>query len=247
MDWPDHLAGAWDNLADWLRGVIATLPERPRAILVVSGHWEASVATVTSRQDPPLIYDYGGFPAHTYELQYPAPGSPALAAEVVALLQAAGIPSTRDDERGFDHGVFVPFLLVAPEAKIPIVQLSLVDGLDASAHLAIGRALEPLRREGVLIVGSGMSYHNMRGFQHPAPPGAQRFDAWLHDTMNADPATRTASLAAWEDAPDARLAHPREEHLLPLMVAAGAASAEASARVFHDRIWNTPIAAFRFG
>jgi aromatic ring-opening dioxygenase catalytic subunit (LigB family) len=248
MDWPPGLAGAWDPLAAWLRGIAASLPAAPRAIVVVSAHWEAPRPTVTARADPPLIYDYSGFPAHTYALRYAAPGAPEVAARVQSLLRGAGIPAAADEQRGFDHGVFVPFLLLAPNADIPIVQLSLVEGLDPAAHLAIGRALEPLRHEGVLLVGSGMSYHNLGAFMRPgASPGAESFDTWLHETLTADGDARQARLSAWERAPSARLAHPREEHLLPLMVAAGAAPSDPGARTFHDRIWGTPISGYQFG
>lgn len=131
---------------------------------------------------------------------------------------------------------------------IPVVQLALVDGLDPSLHLALGRALAPLRDEGVLIAGSGMSYHNMREFFSPgAPRGSERFDAWLTETVTADPATRASRLNAWSEADDARLAHPREEHLLPLMVAAGAADGDAGRRVFHGRVFGAEISGYRFG
>jgi aromatic ring-opening dioxygenase catalytic subunit (LigB family) len=221
MDWPPGLAGAWDPLAAWLRGIAASLPAAPRAIVVVSAHWEAPRPTVTARADPPLIYDYSGFPAHTYALRYAAPGAPEVAARVQSLLRGAGIPAAADEQRGFDHGVFVPFLLLA---------------------------LEPLRHEGVLLVGSGMSYHNLGAFMRPgASPGAESFDTWLHETLTADGDARQARLSAWERAPSARLAHPREEHLLPLMVAAGAAPSDPGARTFHDRIWGTPISGYQFG
>src|SRR6185437_8502008 len=139
-------------------------------------------------------------------------------------LASAGIASDEDAERGFDHGVFVPFLLAFPEATIPVVQLSLRTDLDPAAHLAIGRALAPLREQGVLIVGSGMSYHNLRYFRADEPrsnAASEHFDAWLTETVEAaDPALRERRLIAWAEAPDARACHPESEHLLPLMVAA---------------------------
>ena len=177
-------------------------------------------------RSPPLLFDYYGFPEHTYRLKYPAPGSPALAARVRELLADADIAADEDPARGYDHGVFVPFLLAFPDADIPVVQLSLRADLDPAAHLAIGRALAPLRDEGVLIVGSGMSYHNLREFWSTRPAdveAAARFDAWLAAAVeNPESAARDAQLAAWAAAPGARAAHPRDEHLLPLMVAAGA-------------------------
>jgi aromatic ring-opening dioxygenase catalytic subunit (LigB family) len=245
MDWPGN-PRLWDSMATFLRGIRGTVAVRPRAIVVISAHWEAREATVTSNSEPDLLFDYYGFPKHTYELEYPAPGEPAVAARVRNLLRSKGIESRDDRERGFDHGVFIPFLLVEPEASIPIVQLSLVAGLEPARHIAIGEALAPLRDEGVLIVGSGMSYHNVPGLAERAP-GSETFDAWLSQTALADAATRSGRLRDWQLAPDARRAHPREEHLLPLMVAAGAAGDDAGSRVFGERVGNAVISAYRFG
>jgi len=249
MAWPPPLTHTWDSLAAFLRGLRNTIETRPRAIVVVSAHWEESLPTVTTAARPPLLFDYYGFPPETYELTYDAPGAPAVAERVRELLSAAGIEPSADATRGFDHGVFIPFKLIEPEAAIPIVQLSLVAGLDPERHLEIGRALAPLRDEGVLIVGSGMSYHNMREFmsRSPAAKGGESFDAWLADAAQAEPARRDERLRSWQRAPGARLAHPREEHLIPLMVAAGAAPADRGTRVFHDVISGAPIAGFRFG
>ncbi len=246
MEWTPR--DAWDRMAAWLRGLAATLPERPKALLVVSAHWEQAVPTVTSAQSPPLVYDYSGFPPHTYQLKWPAPGSPDLAARVQSLLTAAGIESRADAKRGFDHGVFVPLLLTFPDADVPTVQLSLRAGLDPAEHLAIGRALAPLRNEGVLIVGSGMSYHDMRSFQSArAHAPSERFDAWLHETVAAVPEEREARLVRWADAPSARESHPREEHLLPLMVAAGAAGSAPGEQIFRDEVMGAVVSAARFG
>jgi aromatic ring-opening dioxygenase catalytic subunit (LigB family) len=246
MDSP--IARAWDPLAAFLRELPSTLAQRPSAIVVVSAHWEAARATVTSRIDPPLIFDYYGFPPETYALRYDAPGSPQIAHRVIELLGAANIAASADVRRGFDHGVFVPFMLIEPAGAIPIVELSLVAGLDAAQHLAIGAALAPLRDEGILIVGSGMSYHNVPAFLSSAKaPGSETFDAWLAQTATAEPQTRRAHLRDWQHAPDARRAHPREEHLLPLMVAAGAAGNDRGAQIFHERIIGAMISAYRFG
>jgi aromatic ring-opening dioxygenase catalytic subunit (LigB family) len=186
MEWSRGPADAWDKTAAWLKGLVADLPERPTAILVVSGHWEEPVFTVGSAAKPPMLFDYYGFPEHTYQLTFDAPGAPALAARVRDLLGQAGFETGEDSQRGYDHGVFVPMKLVTPEADIPVLQLSLEAGLSPERHLAAGRALAPLRDEGVLIVGSGMSWHNMRGFS-PAFTGKSRaFDAWLADAV-ADP------------------------------------------------------------
>jgi aromatic ring-opening dioxygenase catalytic subunit (LigB family) len=164
------------------------------------------------------------------------------------LLEAAGIPSQEDDRRGFDHGVFVPLKVAFPEPTIPVVQLSLQRGLDPAQHIAIGRALAPLRDEGVLIVGSGMSYHNMRGFMSTAgAEHSKRFGAWLAKTIAEDPAARDRDLTKWVEAPDARASHPREEHLLPLMVVAGAAGSDRGREVFRDHVMGVDVAAVHFG
>lgn len=244
MDW--HPPDAWDRMAGYLKNLAETLPARPRAVLVVSAHWLAPAFTVTGGAAPELIFDYHGFPAHTYRLTYPAPGDPALAARVVDLLQGAGLAAEADAGRGFDHGVFIPLKLVMPEAEVPVVALSLRADLDPAAHLAAGRALAPLRDEGVLILGSGMSFHNMRGYGDPrftAP--SEAFDSWLTEAV-ADPAARGAALAAWADAPGGLQSHPRgqEEHLLPLMVAAGAGG--PGRRDFSDRVMEVALSAFRF-
>jgi aromatic ring-opening dioxygenase catalytic subunit (LigB family) len=196
---------------------------------------------------PPMLFDYSGFPPHTYQLQYPAPGSPQLAKDVAALVEQAGMPARIDEKRGFDHGVFIPFLLMYPRAEIPVVQLSLKTGLDPATHIELGRALEPLREQGVLIAASGMSYHNLRGFYSEIQAVCDPFDEWLTAAACAEPQTRAALLTGWKKAPLARQAHPREEHLLPLMVAAGAAGADVGRRVFHDRIMGELISAYQFG
>ena len=246
MPWTRGPADTWDKTAAWLKGLVAGLPERPKAILVVSGHWEEPVFTVGSSPRPPMLFDYYGFPEETYRLRFDAPGSPALAARVRELLGAAGFPTAEDAERGYDHGVFVPLLLATPQADIPVVQLSLRDDLDPQAHLAAGRALSPLRDEGVLIVGSGMSWHNMRGFTPAFTARSQAFDAWLAAAM-ADPAGRDDAIRHWDQAPYAREAHPREEHLAPLFVAAGAAQGEPGRQVFRDVAMDVALSGFEFG
>jgi aromatic ring-opening dioxygenase catalytic subunit (LigB family) len=249
MDWsPIGPKDTWDRIAAFLEGLDASLPARPKALLVVSGHWESPIARITSSRKPSLIYDYSGFPAHTYALTWPAPGAPELAERVQKLLGEAGIDSGADAERGFDHGVFVPLKVAYPEAQVPTVQLSLRTGLDPAAHLAMGRALTPLRDEGVLIVGSGMSYHNMRTFRTPgAHAPSARFDAWLHETVALDPQARDAALLGWAAAPSARECHPREEHLMPLMTAAGAAGADRGRPVLRDEVMGAVVSAFAFG
>ena len=235
-----------DRLARYLRGLstIAT----PRAVLMVSAHWEERVPTVMTAPRPPMLYDYYGFPPESYTITWPAPGSPELASRVRALLATAGIETAEDASRGYDHGTFVPLKLTYPNADVPTIQLSLKAGLDPATHLAIGRALAPLRDEGVLIVGSGMSYHNMRGFGRASASAASiEFDDWLHETVTLPAAERDARLTAWSSAPRARECHPREEHLLPLMVIAGAAGSDRGTMPYRDSVMSVRVSATHFG
>ena len=245
---PRPMRATWNELETYLRGFMATLSERPRAILAISGHWEEDVPTVNAGASPPLLFDYGGFPDYTYRLTWPAPGEPGLAARVRELLSDAGIPNRSEPARGWDHGVFVPLKVMVPDADVPLVQLSLQRGLDPATHLAIGRALKPLRGEGVLILGSGQTYHNMGGFFDDGRVNskAEAFDAWLRSAM-IEGETRDSALIRWEEAPCARDAQPHEDHLLPLMVAAGAASGEPGTVHFHGHALGKPVSGFRFG
>jgi aromatic ring-opening dioxygenase catalytic subunit (LigB family) len=225
--------------------------------VVISGHWEEKFATIQNNPSPPLLYDYQGFPPSTYEIQFPAPGAPGVSARVAELLEAAGIACKYDHDRGFDHGVFIPLKVAFPRADVPIVQLSLLASLDPAEHIRLGQALAPLRDEGVLIVGSGMSYHNMRtlmanmrgGANGRLPDsGSQRFDDWLEEILTrATPQMRIAALAAWDKAPAARDAHPREEHLLPLHVVVGAAGNDPGRRTMKDVVMSAVESAFQFG
>lgn len=250
MDWDYPTPNPWTGLASWLEGLAASIGATPRAVLVISGHWEESPVAVNVQERPALLYDYYGFPEHTYHLQYPAPGAPGLAREVRELLGAAGMASREETRRGLDHGVFVPFKLIYPRADMPILQLSLLSGLDPASHLELGAALAPLRSRGVLIVGSGMSFHNLgvRSIENARILASERFDSWLTDAVcSPDPLERNARLVRWAEAPAARLAHPREEHLLPLMVAAGAAGEDRGSRAFSGRMMGWQISGFRFG
>ena len=239
---------AWDGLKAYLAGIVGSLPERPKAFVVVTAHWEEAKATVSAAAAPGMLFDYYGFPAHTYELSYPAPGEPKVAAEVKRLLEAAGLPVGENDKRGFDHGVFVPFLIVDPKAQIPVVMLSIERDLDPKRHIAIGKALAPLRDQGIVIVGSGMSFHDLSHFFDGDGRASAAFDAWLDETATkADPETRERRLIRWSEAPYARACHPREEHLIPLMVVAGAAGMSAGEHSFRDTIGGKAISAFRFG
>lgn len=247
MDWsPPH---AWDRMADFLRNLASTLPRKPKALVMVSAHWLEPHFAVTSGVQPELIYDYYGFPPHTYELKYPAPGAPALAEQIVTTLTAAGIASASDAQRGFDHGMFIPLKLIFPEADIPVVQLSMHSSLDPTLHLEAGRALQALRDQDVLIIGSGMSFHNMRAYGNPQyGPVSDAFDDWLTLAVESSPQERYRLLMNWEQAPGARQCHPprAEEHLIPLMIVAGAAGDDAGRKVFSDRVMETTLSAFSF-
>lgn len=248
MDWTMGPADTWDKMAGFLRSFGTIVGSRPDAILAISGHHEGDMVEIMSSPAPPMLFDYGGFPPHTYELTYPAPGSPELADQVAGLLSGSAIAHRFDPKRGFDHGVFVPFLLMYPQADIPIVQMSLRSDLDPEFHLQLGEAIAPLRDQGVLIVGSGMSYHNMAGFgTEQSRRDSEVFDEWLTGICTGDPRRRHQGLNQWADGPAARSSHPREEHLLPLMVVAGAAGNDPGARVFTDEVMGAQISAYAFG
>lgn len=248
MDWtpPD----AWDNMAAFLAGFIGTLPERPREILLLTAHWEEPEITLSTNPAPDLLFDYFGFPPHTYELTWPAPGAPDLSRRAAKLLNDARIKTRTDTARGYDHGVFIPMKVALPDADIPVSMMSLRQDLDPLHHIKAGQALAPLRDEGVLIIGSGMSYHNMAGFRQASAQNAtdsRKFDDWLTATLQGDAATRDADLAKWADAPGGRASHPREEHLAPVFLAAGAAGASRAKRVYHEEMNGLAISAFQFG
>ena len=254
MEFPknDQGKGPWDELGDFLRGLDKEIGRRPKAVLVVSGHWETEpVPTVSTAAKPGMLFDYYNFPPHTYELSYPASNSLELAARARQLLAAEGIESAENADRGFDHGVFIPFMLIYPEADVPLTMISLKNTLDAESHLAIGRALAPLRDEDVLIIGSGMTYHNMRMFRSDEPTHvaqAVQFDDWLAEAVELADEARAAKLSAWEDNPDARACHvPDHDHLVPLFVAAGAAAGDPGKRIFTTSFLGKPYSAFRFG
>lgn len=243
----DDPRGMWTGMGQFLRSVPALLPQQPRAILVVSGHWETRGGfALTGSSRPPLYYDYYGFPAHTYQLRYDVPGDPALAADVAQRLQAAGLPAALDGQRGLDHGVFVPLKLIYPDADIPVVELSLEHGLDAALHLRLGEVLAPLRDEGVLLLCTGMSFHNLRTMGDPrAALPAEQFDEWLTATCSLPGEARARRLVGWADAPGALACHPRPEHLLSLMVAAGSAR-DPGRRVYSEVVGHTRISGFAF-
>jgi aromatic ring-opening dioxygenase catalytic subunit (LigB family) len=239
-------SGNWIGMGTFLRGLRATLDERPKAIIVVSGHWETNGFAFTGAEQPSLIYDYSGFPAETYQLRYDVPGAPELAQRAAQLLRDAGLTANVDPARGLDHGVFVPLKVAFPDADIPLIEMSVDLSLDPQLHIAAGEALASLRDEGVLILGSGMSFHNMRGYGDPrATAPSQAFDQWLTEAVEQPAAARATALDAWADAPSGRFSHPQAEHLLPLMVAAGASKAVGT-RVYSELVLKTAISAFRF-
>lgn len=247
--WVEGMRERFARTEEAFRALPARLPGRPRAVLVITGHWEADAFTVSTAMQPPMEYDYYGFPAHTYQIRYAAPGAPSVAARVRGLLADAGIDSAEDARRGFDHGTFVPLALMYPEADVPVVMLSMKSSYDPAEHIRLGQALAPLRDEGVLIIGSGLTYHNMRGFgQASSTPVANVFEAFLNDAITLpDARARNDRLVHWEEAPGARLAHPQEDHLIPLMVVAGAAGDDVGHRVFVDHVMSVAMASYEFG
>jgi aromatic ring-opening dioxygenase catalytic subunit (LigB family) len=261
-----HGAGPWPlldvafpqteraSLLGHLRDLARLSTTVPKALVVISAHWEAPVPTVISSPRPPLLFDYSGFPPEAYAITWPAPGDPVLAARVRALLGGAGFTTAEDRERGYDHGTFVSMKVAFPEADVPVVQLSLIEGLDPGEHLKMGRALAPLRDEGVLIVGTGNTFHNLQVFRQAmqgsasgARERAAAFDTWLQAAVTAAPAARSENLERWDEAPSARFAQPREEHLLPLMVAAGAAGTDRGVTTWSGSLAGLRGSGFRFG
>jgi aromatic ring-opening dioxygenase catalytic subunit (LigB family) len=251
--WPwmkEQMQGRYDQLAAALQRMPGLVGTTPNAVLMVSAHWEEPDFTVMAHPNPPMVYDYYGFPDYTYQIRYAAPGAPQLAQRTRDLLGGAGCVAKLDAVRGFDHGMYAPMAVIYPQADMPTAQLSLKRGLDPEVHFAVGRALAPLRDEGVLIIGSGLSYHNLRAFGPAGRDASAAFDAWLQRVLaDADPAQRVAALTDWEKAPSARAAHPREEHLLPLMVAVGAAGNDAATCVYHeaDFAGGLTVSSFMFG
>lgn len=240
---PGHQA-----MVDFMRRLPAQLT-KPEAILVVSAHWEELEATLMGAKKPAMFYDYYGFPKEAYEITYPAPGEPTLAERIAGILEKQGIDAHIDPQRGFDHGLFIPLKLMYPDADIPAIQLSLVRGLDAGAHIALGKALRALNQENILVIGSGFSFHNMQAFAWGGtgqPDAANdRFQDWLIETCSGPLAQpeREKRLIEWEGAPSARYCHPREEHLLPLHVCQGMAD-KPGKLVFDDQILGKRAVAF---
>jgi 4,5-DOPA dioxygenase extradiol len=227
---PDALLKAPDAVDCW-REIGRQIPQ-PSAILVVSGHWEAHRPTVSLSGAPETIHDFSGFSPELYRIQYPAPGAPALAERVVSLLSAAGVAADRDPRRGLDHGAWVPLSAMFPEADVPVTQLSLQQHASAATHFELGRALAPLRDEGVLILASGAITHNFGWLDWHADgetivPQARLFTDWVADRLAAQ---EVPAMLAYRSAPIGAAAHPTEEHFLPLFVALGAAGGDPPQR-----------------
>jgi aromatic ring-opening dioxygenase catalytic subunit (LigB family) len=241
-----------DELVHFLKSIVDTF-KKPSTILLISAHWEEREPTLTSGARPPLIYDYGGFPEESYAIRYPAPGSPTLAESIKTLLEAGGLSANLDDRRGFDHGLFVPLTLMYPDAQIPCLQLSLLNSLNPADHLEMGQALAPLREKDILVIGSGMSFHNMQAFFSADDESSNKkcaaFDNWLIETCidkELSPQVRKERLLNWQDAPHGPFCHPREEHLLPLHVCYGMAFAETPCAelVFNKEVMGKRVSAF---
>lgn len=252
--WPwlkDWRPGVYDSLERSLQDVRKELGELPRAVLMVSGHWEADRFLLSSAARPPMYYDYSGFPEHTYRIRYDAPGDPELAETVRTMLEQGGVPTGLDPQRGYDHGTFSLMHVLYPQAELPLVQLAMKADFDPAEHIRVGELIAPLRDQGVLIVGSGFSFHDTRSIINGAGKAASAtFDAWLDETLvDATPDDRVRRLVNWSTAPSARAAHPREDHLIPLMVAAGAAGDDVATRVYHESAFMGAITAssYRFG
>jgi len=213
------------------RGLIEDVG-RPRSVLCVSAHWETDVPTVSVADTPETIHDFYGFPRPMYDLRYPAPGAPELASKVASLLGEAGHECHQSADRGLDHGAWIPLMEMLPDADVPVTQLSIQAGRDMAWHINLGRALSPLRQDGVLVLASGGAVHNLGAFQPGGteiPDWAHRFDDWLASTVETGD---EVALAAYRDE-DGALAHPRDEHLLPLGVAFGAGGDGVTGRVLH--------------
>jgi 4,5-DOPA dioxygenase extradiol len=225
---------------------------KPKAIVMVTAHWESNLPMLSGNAKPSMIYDFGGFPQELYKIVYPAPGAPDVAARAQELLKAAGITAGIDGCRGMDHGTWVPLLKMYPDANVPVVQLSVQTAMSPRHHFEVGRALAPLAKEGVLIVGSGHLTHNLRDWmmsrgQIAKAPYAVQFQDWVYQHLashDVDALTRYRS-----DAPEAARAHPTEEHFLPLFVALGAAGNDAKVERVFDGFEGNALAmdAYRFG
>jgi len=233
--WMPNVAPAYATLAASLKDMRTELGEAPRAALVVTAHWETEDFAFSTAERPGMIYDYYGFPPETYEIVYPAPGMPSLAEKAAGLLRAGGMKADLDAERGFDHGTFSLMKGIYPDADMPIVQMSIGKDYDPVRHIEAGKLLAPLREEGIVIIGSGLSFHNLRAMGPLGRDASRDFDGWLQNALlGANGNKRAEAIIDWERAPAARQVHPREDHLMPLHVAVGAAMEEAAHVTYHQ-------------
>lgn len=254
-----HGGGPWPWIPQWaedykalresIENIAHELPEKPKAVLMISAHWisKGHLAVMTNT-NPSMFYDYYGFPEHTYHIQYPAPGQPNLARDIGNRLANKGFEVKEDDERGYDHGAFVPLALAFPKADIPIVQLSIEKSFNPLYHIRLGEALAELREEGILIIASGLSFHNMRLFNEQGYEPSAEFDQWLHQQLVKPQAERVQALINWEKAPSARIVHKHEDHLIPLMVAIGAAGEDKVHINYHEdrTMGGVTVSGFKF-
>ena len=242
------MADMFQPMAEFLGSIDTLLPRTPSAIVVVTAHWESEVTSISGGRHDDLTYDYYGFPAETYELEYRAPGSPELAQRIADLLHEAGIESELNVDRGWDHGVFIPLKVMYPEASVPVVSLSLRADLNEAHEFGVGQALSALRADNVLIIGSGLSYHNLSSWfgSTSVQEASAAFDAYLNDAVAGDIEHRRRHLLNWRQAPFADQVHPRSEHLLPLLSAAGAGSDAPGRRIWHDLVNGAVVSAWAF-
>jgi aromatic ring-opening dioxygenase catalytic subunit (LigB family) len=247
--WLPAMRAQFSLLERSLMEMVADFPEQPKAILMISGHWEEDTVAVMASPNPPMLYDYSGFPPETYQITYPAPGAPELAQTAMNLLSSAGVQANLNYSQGFDHGTFAPLAIMYPNANVPVFQISLLKSYDPASHFAIGRALAGLRDQGVVIIGSGLSYHNLGMLGPKAKEPSHAFDGWLRNALTLAPQERTKAIENWENAPSARICHPQEDHLVPLFVALGAAEQATTTMIYHEDSFMGGIASssFRFG
>ncbi|MBY4676200.1 DODA-type extradiol aromatic ring-opening family dioxygenase [Marinobacterium arenosum] len=238
-----------DEYPEYLRGA-GLIPPDTRAILMVSAHWLTEQPQLSAAEQPETVHDFYGFPEPLYRLRYPAPGAPVLAQHIVERLRSAGYPATTDFRRGLDHGAWTPLLLMRPEADLPVFQLSLGIGRGPQWHLELGRLLKPLREQGLLVIGSGGTTHNLRDFIYSPPgsgpqPYAVEFVDWIEQRLQDG--ELDALLNYRRQAPGAVRAHPTDEHLLPLYPALGAAEGEPVSLLHSSWQGSLHMAVYRFG
>ncbi|TMW59558.1 hypothetical protein Poli38472_004627 [Pythium oligandrum] len=241
------------DMVEWLkhfqRDFVTTKPD---AIVLVTAHWESEITQITSSEAPELLYDYYNFPPESYEIKYPAPGHPALAKRIHDLLSDNGIKSEMNEKRGYDHGVFIPLKIMFPDADVPVVQMSVYSSQDPEAHIKLGEVLRSLRKDNILIVGSGLSFHSF-GLFRGNPDGANAASIPFHDYLKeslvdtSDSIERRRRLHNWTDAPFARQVHQKEEHLMPLFVVAGAGLEEPCEEIFDGYVMDVRTSGYLFG